>query len=61
MLFSSIKSQKLVIFWNFKPGRRGSPAVGGDVKEKPTPQLKTLSFEALILSLPSGFLTDESL
>lgn len=62
MLFSSIKSQKLLIFWYFKAGRWGNPAVEEDVKEKHTPQkVKTLCFEAFILSLPSGFLTDESL
>lgn len=58
MLFSSIKSQKAVIFWYSKPGSRGSPAVEGDVKQR---RLKTLCFEAFILSLPSGFLADESL
>lgn len=61
MFFSSIKAQKLVIFWNFKPGRRGNPAVEEVVKEKHTPQLKTLCFQAFILLLPSGFLPDERL
>lgn len=56
-----MKSQKLVIFWNFEPGRRGTPAVEEDVKEKHPPQLKTPCFQAFILSLPSGFLPDERL
>lgn len=61
MLFSSIKAQKLVMFRYFKPGRWGNPAVEEDVKQKRAPQFKTSCFEAFILPLPSGPLTDESL